>query len=388
MFRRLAIATGPASRLSTPHQGTRTSSLRLRLLHSSLSVRQSTSTSTSSFVGNTQTAFKETVAEWTKPTKDRARLTARFVSSVVGLAGAAFVIDKTLNAETEILDGSLDFNQTTANPGPALIKSNDFALRYLRNTYGIFAGGALLAFGSAYAMVRIPRFANIATRNPAALIFFSLLASGGLSNVALAVPRDMEYAKEIKMALFSGFTVSKGVFLSSLLVVSPPLLVRAGLAGFGLLSSMALIGGTTKSDNYVVTGGTALGLATTAAVAFNFKALPPALYAMPVYQHLVLYPGLALFYMFALRDVEKVIKHANEVYDSNHPWEPTDIPIDLKQKETEFRIFTINEALLLYRDLMTVTQRDIENFVGLPEFLQNQYNKLQLKIVPLDKRIQ
>ncbi|KAJ3025942.1 UNVERIFIED_CONTAM: hypothetical protein HDU68_006441 [Siphonaria sp. JEL0065] len=264
-------------------------------------------------------------------------LLSRHIRLVTGLAmlmGGTWAIDTVLNRETELLDGKVDYNHLSRTPGRALVENNNFIRDYLNETYRYVAVGASITFASAYALHKNAAFQRGMIKNPVGITLASLMTAGAISNIAfLTPPEHLHY----KYPLFAAFALTKGVFLSSALVISPPLLYRAGIYTFGLVGSMAWLGATTKSDNYIWTGGPLLGALSVSAIGLNIKnLLPPAMYAMPPLFSLYLYGGLTIFGAFVLKDMEKVVRHGERVHDGLHPRD------------------TLNEALRLYTDFMSI----------------------------------
>ncbi|KAJ3061798.1 hypothetical protein HDU98_002305, partial [Podochytrium sp. JEL0797] len=238
------------------------------------------------------------------------------------------------NEETELLDGEVDFSHTTISPSKDVLESNNFVHQYLNETYRFVGLSTGLTFLSAFSLHKSAWFQRLMVRNPVGITLASLMAAGAISNATLITPTDFSY---MKYALFGAFAVCKGTFLSSTLVISPPLLARAGLYTFGLVSSMAFIGATAKSDNYIWTGGPLLGALTVGSIGATFKhILPPSMLVMPRLYSFYLYGGLVIFSAFILRDMEKVVKNGRKVHTH-------ELPRD-----------TINEALRLYLDFMNI----------------------------------
>ncbi|KAI8618822.1 inhibitor of apoptosis-promoting Bax1-domain-containing protein [Chytriomyces sp. MP71] len=255
----------------------------------------------------------------------------------MGLAivlGGAFAIDRVFNAETELLDGEVDFENTTERPSAALLKSNQFVRNYLKETYMMVGLGVFLTGTSAYALHLSPLFQSLMARNPVGVTVSSLMASGVISNATLITPPEY---KNPKYGLFSLFAATKGIFLSSMLVMSPPLLGRLGLYSAGLIGSLSYIAANTKSDQYIWIGGPLLGILTVDVLRRNAKnILPSAMHAMPTLYATYLYGGLAVFGFFILRDMEKVARNAHIVQQGNGPPD------------------TVNEAIRLYLDFMSI----------------------------------
>ncbi|KAI9333476.1 inhibitor of apoptosis-promoting Bax1-domain-containing protein [Obelidium mucronatum] len=258
----------------------------------------------------------------------------RLTTGLALIIGGGWCVDTLCNKQTEVLDGKVDSLHVTASPGPRLMENNAYVHDYLNETYRLVGAGGVVTFLSAFALHKTQTFQRLMARNPVGVTIASLMASGAISSAAFLTPTELA---DVKLPLFAAYAVTKGVFVSSTLVINPRLLIRAGLYVSGLVGSLAWIGATTKSDNYIWTGGPLMGVITSTAIGLNLRTfLPPAMHSMPKLFSVYLYGGLAIFGTFILKDMEKVIRNGKRVYDGEKPRD------------------TLNEALRLYTDFMNI----------------------------------
>lgn len=115
-----------------------------------------------------------------------------------------------------------------------------------------------------------------------------------------------------KYALWGGFNLTQAALLSPLMFFQPALLARAGLYTVAMMSSIAFVGATAKTDKYLYLGGPLLaGVAIVAVSGFAPLLLPAtATRTLMVTENLWLWGGLAVFGGFTLYDVQKILHHA------------------------------------------------------------------------------
>lgn len=115
-----------------------------------------------------------------------------------------------------------------------------------------------------------------------------------------------------KYALWGGFNLTQAALLSPLMFFQPALLARAGLYTVAMMSSIAFVGATAKTDKYLYLGGPLLaGVAVVAVSGFAPLVLPAtATRTLMVTENLWLWGGLAVFGGFTLYDVQKILHHA------------------------------------------------------------------------------
>ncbi|KAI8609865.1 hypothetical protein BC830DRAFT_1085173 [Chytriomyces sp. MP71] len=216
--------------------------------------------------------------------------------ALAAIGGGAFVIDHTFNAKEELLDGKHHmYSHLPEHPTRAVIKSNNYVREYLNETYALVGLGVALTGGSAYWLHFNKAFQRTMARNPVGVTLGALVASGLVSSACT-------------------FAVTKGIFLTSAIIISPALFAHAGLYTAGLLGSLSWIGCTTKSDPYLYIGGPLLSGLVVSAIAANRKnILPVRLQALPIAFAFYLYGGLAVFGYYVIGDMEKVIKNGREV---------------------------------------------------------------------------
>ncbi|KAI8831972.1 inhibitor of apoptosis-promoting Bax1-domain-containing protein [Chytriomyces cf. hyalinus JEL632] len=256
--------------------------------------------------------------------------------SVAAVAAGAYLIDQTFNQKEELLDGQVHsmYSHIPDNPIRSIVRSNDTVREYLNETYLFVGLGVALTGGSAYLLHFNKAFQRVMLRNPVGVTLGAMAASAMIAPACLMTSSEN---KAGKYTLFSMFAVSKGVFLTSAIIVSPALIAHAGLYTAGLLASLSFIGATTKSDNYVYLGGPLLGGLTVSAIAANTSIiLPLRLQRMPKLLAFYLYSGLTVFGYYVLGDMQKVIKSGRAVEVGTKARDP------------------VNEALRLYLDFMSI----------------------------------
>ncbi|KAI8618823.1 inhibitor of apoptosis-promoting Bax1-domain-containing protein [Chytriomyces sp. MP71] len=243
----------------------------------------------------------------------RAKQLGQLTQGAIVIAGSAAIIDRVFNSETELLDGIIDFDNETENPSAIMVKSNESVRLYLNATYSLVGMGVFLTCVSAYSLSLSPLFQSLMVRNPVAVTVSSMMASGMMSALTLIMPPSFTDAKH---GLFSLFAVTKGVFLSSLIVMSPPLLGRVGLYSSGLMGSMSYIAANTRSDQYIYMGGPLLSIVTVATLSANVhNILPAKMHVMPKLYAGYLYAGLFFFGFFVVRDMGRVVRNGREVVE-------------------------------------------------------------------------
>lgn len=85
----------------------------------------------------------------------------------------------------------------------------------------------------------------------------------------------MSYSYVQKYSLWGAFNVTQAALLSPLMFMHPALLARAGLYTVAMMSSIAFIGATAKTDKYLYLGGPLLaGVAVVAVSGFAPLVLP------------------------------------------------------------------------------------------------------------------
>jgi len=116
-----------------------------------------------------------------------------------------------------------------------------------------------------------------------------------------------------KYAFFTAFQAFQAVTLSPLLFLySPALIARAGLYTVGLVGSLAYVGATAKSDQYLYLGGPLLAGLTVVVLSSLAPMVLPMTYmrTLAITQSVSLYGGLAVFGGFVLFDTQKILAHA------------------------------------------------------------------------------
>jgi len=121
-----------------------------------------------------------------------------------------------------------------------------------------------------------------------------------------------------------GFQTFQALTLSPLLFMNPALLARAGLYTAGVMGSLAYVGATARSDQYLYMGGPLLaGLVVVALSSLAPMVLPvTAMRTLAVSEALSLYGGLAVFGGFTLYDTQKMLAHAREAKMGRIPADP------------------------------------------------------------------
>ncbi|KAI8828826.1 inhibitor of apoptosis-promoting Bax1-domain-containing protein [Chytriomyces cf. hyalinus JEL632] len=262
------------------------------------------------------------------------RKSAELSLGLAVIAGGGFIIDKLLNKETELLDGEIDFQHTTDHPSQAVEKSNEFVRQYLNDTYSVVGFGLLLTAASTYIFSANPIFNVLCQRHAVGMSLGTLMASGVLSNATTAIPPEHS---RLKYSLFTGFALAKGAFVTSALIVSPALLARVGIYGAGIIGSTAYIGATTKSDNYVYTGGPLLAAVVSTALAMNIRTLlPQSMHALSSIHKGYLFVGMLLFQGMVLRDMEKVIHRGHDVMAGKEKRDVVNEAVDLYLEFLDF----------------------------------------------------
>jgi len=115
-----------------------------------------------------------------------------------------------------------------------------------------------------------------------------------------------------KHAFWMAFQFSQGLALAPMYFYSPAVLARAGLYTAGVVGSLAYVGATAKTDQYLYMGGPLLaGLVVVALSSLAPMVIPAtAMRTLAVTEMVSLYGGLAVFGGFVLYDTQRVMQHA------------------------------------------------------------------------------
>ncbi|CAD6585009.1 MAG: hypothetical protein CYPHOPRED_002950 [Cyphobasidiales sp. Tagirdzhanova-0007] len=200
--------------------------------------------------------------------------------------------------------GALSFlnNRETRDP------LSPFEASYLNKTFTYVGVGLGITASSAYALHKTGASFRIMRANPWLVIGGSLAAGIGTMIMAMRTAPENTGAKHF---WWTAFNVAQSATLSPLFFFNPALLARAGLYTAGVVGSLAYVGATARSDQYLYIGGPLFaGLCVVALSGLAPLVLPVGTAALAATQGISLYGGLAVFGGFVLYDTQKVLQRA------------------------------------------------------------------------------
>ncbi|KAJ3074177.1 hypothetical protein HDU98_011929 [Podochytrium sp. JEL0797] len=263
-------------------------------------------------------------------TSDTTTSTPRFILAILAssaaIIGGAYGVDHVCNKIPRRAHHSAD-----------TLHENEFLREYVNSTFEKVGLAISVTATSAFLIsqrLTVPK-SKVKMHGFHPVVFLgSLAACGVFANLTLTTPLT---EPDRKRALFLATAVTKGIFFSSTIAFSPAILTRVGLYAVGVVGSLSWVAYTAKSNHYVYIGGPLLtGVTVATLAAASPFLLPASAIAIPVYQVVWIYGGVAVLSGLLLRDLEKVI-HNGEKVESG-------------EKERD----TINEAMNLYLDIVNV----------------------------------
>ncbi|ORY38999.1 hypothetical protein BCR33DRAFT_741112 [Rhizoclosmatium globosum] len=239
------------------------------------------------------------------------------------IASGAWAIDHLCNRIPTRKDHTTDF-----------LQDSTFLTDYINETFeqvGIAVG---VTASSAYLTSRFlgpVSKSSFKLRNP--LVFLGSLAmTSYLSKQTLETPPSIPHEK---YALFLATAFTKGIFLSSTIALSPPILTRLGIYAAGTVASVSYVSATAKSEHYLKIAAPLLtGLTVGSLALFSPLLLPSASLVIPVYQTIWIYVGTGWFTWYVIQDTERMVANG--------------LLVEKGKKSRD----VINEALGLYLDVL------------------------------------
>ncbi|KAI8829433.1 inhibitor of apoptosis-promoting Bax1-domain-containing protein [Chytriomyces cf. hyalinus JEL632] len=253
--------------------------------------------SSTSSTGRWTAALPSSESTWYSPGTSSQRWSWARITGTAGVVGiGALMLETLLNTENN--NSAVDMDT---------LASNMYVREYVNETFR-YVGAALVATASsAYMFSRNLALQRAMAQSPIAFSIGGLVVTVGAMFATLYTDPANTTQKHL---LFASFAVAKGAMLSSLFLLNPAILIRAGVYSAAIVGSLSWVAATSKSDRFLYLGGPLFGgLCIVAVSSLGAAFLPATSVAMPWLYSISLYGGLALFGGFVLYDTQKVIKH-------------------------------------------------------------------------------